>query len=129
MTVYNLKLTTISPLFIGEGRELRQGFDFVMTKNHTYRIDEDAILSAKGDRLVQQRNGSYPLPGTLLTDEDLKNPALIAMYCGVRSNPEKRMHACRAASRMFMTGLISPVHRSKVPCALPWPGQAGKRRS
>lgn len=76
MTVKMLKLTTLSPLHIGDGGELRYMFDFVTREGSTYRLNEDAILRAKESQLRPQRDGSYPLPGALLGSDDWQNPAL-----------------------------------------------------
>ena len=76
MTVYMVALHTLSPLHIGEGRELRQGFDFVVYGNRTYRLDEDAVLEAKADRLLPKRDGTYPLPGELLDAADFRDMRL-----------------------------------------------------
>lgn len=73
MTVYNVSLTTLTPLHIGDGDELRQDFDFVVKGGRTYRLDEEALLAAKGDLLVPNRSGKYPLPGKLLTEADFRN--------------------------------------------------------
>ena len=43
---YHLTLEVISPLHIGSGRELLQGYDFVARNGRTWRIDEDALLNA-----------------------------------------------------------------------------------
>jgi len=76
MTAYQLTLTTLSPLHIGDGDELRYGFDFVINqeRKRTYRLNVDAILAAYGSRLTPDRSGNYKLPGELLTPSDLSNP-------------------------------------------------------
>lgn len=70
MAVYTLKVTTLTPLHIGDGYELRQGFDFVVYNKKTYRLDVDALLAARGERLRPDRMGNYPLPSTLLEEAD-----------------------------------------------------------
>lgn len=70
MAVYTLKVTTLTPLHIGDGNELRQGFDFVVKNGRTYRLDVDALLATRGDRLRPDRMGNYPLPSTLLQEAD-----------------------------------------------------------
>lgn len=75
MPIYKLTVTTLSPLHIGDGNELRQGFDFIVAKNRTYRLNVDAILAEKSEHLTPRRNGSYPLPAELLSSADLQNPA------------------------------------------------------
>lgn len=74
MSVYQLKVTVLSPLHIGNGGELRRDFDFVAREKNTYRFNEDAILEAKYDTLMTTRAGQYPPPGKLLTEADFQNP-------------------------------------------------------
>ncbi len=75
MTLYDITLTTLTPLHIGDGDELRLRFDIVAAGGRTYRLDEDTILREKADQLNPQQDGSYPLPGELLTKPDLQNSA------------------------------------------------------
>lgn len=75
MTTYTLTLKTLSPIHIGAGRELRLGFDFVLYQGRTWMLNEDTVLEAKGNKLAANRSGHYPLPGQLLTEADLQNPA------------------------------------------------------
>ncbi len=76
MSVFNVTLKTLTPLHIGDGDELRQNFDFTVHQGRTYRLDEDAMLSAKQAQLTRRRNGTYPTPGELLSEADYNNPAL-----------------------------------------------------
>ena len=73
MTVYNVTLKTLCPLHIGDGDELKQDFDFVARGNRTYRINEDALLTAKENILRPDRSGKYPTPGALISESDLSN--------------------------------------------------------
>lgn len=73
MSVFNVKLQTLSPVHIGDGNELRQGFDFMVRGNATYRLNEDAILQAKESQVRPDRAGHYPTPGQLLTEADYSN--------------------------------------------------------
>ncbi len=75
MTVYKVTIRTLCPLHIGDGDELKQDFDFVAYNNHTWRLNEDAVLTAKQASLQPDRAGRYPLPGKLLTDADFGNDA------------------------------------------------------
>jgi CRISPR-associated protein Csm5 len=72
MTVYQVRLQTLTPLHIGDGDELRQDFDFAVFNRHTYRLNEDAILFAKADSLRPDVHGRYPPPGKLLTEADFQ---------------------------------------------------------
>jgi len=76
MSVFKIKLQTLSPVHIGNGDELRQGFDFVVYDKRTYRLNEDAILQAKQSLLRPDPNGRYPAPGNLLVELDYRNPEL-----------------------------------------------------
>jgi CRISPR-associated protein Csm5 len=76
MSVYNITLKILSPIHIGDGNELRQDFDFVVYKGQTLRLNEDAILQAKEEKLKPSRDGRYPPPGKLLEEADYRNGAL-----------------------------------------------------
>lgn len=76
MTNFTITLRTLTPLHIGAGQELRQGFDFAVYQGRTYRLNEDALLEAKADRLRPDPSGRLPLPATLLDPADFDNPAL-----------------------------------------------------
>lgn len=74
MTVFDLTVQTLTPLHIGDGDELRQGFDFAVWNGSTYRLDEDAILREKEALLKPNARGEYPLPQRLLVEADYANP-------------------------------------------------------
>lgn len=74
MTVYKITLNTLSPIHIGDGNELRQGFDFMVHNGFTYRLDEDAILLAKEKQLIPNTQRRYPTPGELLSVSDFEQP-------------------------------------------------------
>jgi len=108
MTVYNLKLTTLAPLHISDGIELRQDFDFVVHHDRTYRLDENAILE-KYESEIQHRAPKYPLPGTLLQDTDFANPALfryqmIGTPRSVRADARLRSQIKDAFDRAYIPG-------------------------
>jgi CRISPR-associated protein Csm5 len=97
MSVYQLTLKTLSPLHIGDGSELRQGFDFAVHAGQTYRLNEDAVLTAHADRLQAGPSGHYPLPGQLLEQDDFQNTALFRYV--LRGYPrskkaDARLRAC-----------------------------------
>ncbi len=45
--MYNLQVTTITPLHIGNGRELLRDYDYAVHNNQTWRINEAALLDAQ----------------------------------------------------------------------------------
>ncbi|NSW52345.1 MAG: type III-A CRISPR-associated RAMP protein Csm5 [Anaerolineae bacterium] len=67
MTNYTMKITTLSPLHIGSGDELRLGFDFIINGGRTYRLNVDAILEDHQALLKPP----YPLPGSVVREADL----------------------------------------------------------
>lgn len=71
MTNKKITITTLTPVHIGNGEELRAGFDFISNDKLTYRLNEDAILQAKSSLLKPDPKGVYPLPGNLITQADL----------------------------------------------------------
>jgi CRISPR-associated protein Csm5 len=75
MTTRKLTLQTLTPIHIGDGEELRLGFDFAIRDGRTWRLDEDAILEAKWVQMGLDKPGRarYPLPGELLNDDDFRN--------------------------------------------------------
>ncbi len=77
MTIYDIELSTITPVHIGDGTTLHNKFDYVDDRQVTSRLNEETILSKYANRMVPGRDGSYPSPGALLTAEDLDNPELI----------------------------------------------------
>ena len=72
MTVYSVKLETLSPVHIGNGKTLKRDFDFVTHGNITYCLNVDLILREKEDQWKNNK-GSYPLPGKLLRADEYKN--------------------------------------------------------
>ena len=61
-TLYDVTVTTLTPLHIGTGRDLLLDFDYVLHDGRTWRIDEDALLEAKWeggggshDKILQNR--------------------------------------------------------------------------
>ncbi len=89
MTVYDVTLTTLTPLHIGDGNELRQDFDFVVHGGRTYCLDEDEVLRLKEKQLIPDRTGRYPLPGRLLTDADFRNSNLFRYVLSGRPRSRK----------------------------------------
>ena len=90
MSVFTLTLKLLTPLHIGDGIELRQGFDFVVHNGYTYRLDEDAILAAKAPNLKKNSDGGYLPLGKQLSKADYKNHALFRyILCGAPSSSKE----------------------------------------
>ncbi len=87
---YKLTLQTLTPIHIGDGEELRHGFDFVIKGNRTWRLNEDAILDAKWKAMGLDQPGRrrYPLPGEVLTERDFENRHLFRYV--MRGAPRSR---------------------------------------
>lgn len=74
MTVFEVRLQTLTPLHIGDGEELRQDMDFSVHEGHTFRLNPDEILKHKEARWRSLPAGRIPLPGALLDPADYQNP-------------------------------------------------------
>ena len=70
MPNYRLKIRTLSPLFIGSGTELRQGFDFSSSEKQTGRFNVEKILDARFDTKKPMQR-----PDQMLSQADYSNPA------------------------------------------------------
>lgn len=108
MAVYRLTLSTLSPLHIGDGAELRQDFDFVARDGRTYRLNEDEILRTFSERLRTPRGG-YVLPGQMLHAEDFQNEALFryvlrGMPRSIKSDARLRSFLKDAYDRPYIPG-------------------------
>ena len=44
---YRLKITVLTPLHIGNGREMLKDYDYALYGNRTWRISENALLDAQ----------------------------------------------------------------------------------
>lgn len=73
MTTYDIELTTLTPVHIGDGTTLHKNFDFVDDRQSTSRLNEDTIMEKYSTRLVPGKDGSYPAPGALLSAEDMND--------------------------------------------------------
>ena len=93
MSVYDVTLTTLYPIHIGDGKELRNEFDFVTDGSLTYRLNVDRILEEKmKDPGTDQKR--YPLPGNLLEKSEYQR---YARYI-VRGAPRSRRSDARMKS-------------------------------
>jgi len=70
--LYDLKVTTLTPLHIGSGRELLNEYDYAVHKGQTWRLNDAAILDAQlveDDPKIADRLARIP-PAQLLSDKD-----------------------------------------------------------
>lgn len=91
MTKYTFTLQTLTPLFIGNGEELRKDIDFVIRNGVTWRLNIDNVF----DKKYEERKSS--LPGKLLSDADFRDYRLFRY--AVRGEPrsektDARLKAC-----------------------------------
>ncbi len=70
-TLYNVKVTVLSPLHIGSGRDLLNEYDYAIYQGQTWRINEDTLLEAQNvdDPAVADRLAQTP-PAQLLRQPD-----------------------------------------------------------
>ena len=96
MSVNERSVRVLSPTHIGDGDELRQGFDFVVHQGRTYRLNEDAVLLEKSAQLRPDGRGHYPSPGKLLTEQDYQRTAFFRYV--LRGYPRSRKTDARVKS-------------------------------
>ncbi len=118
-TLYNVKVTVLSPLHIGSGRDLLNEYDYAIYQGQTWRINEDALLDAQNvddpalaDRLVQKP------PAQLLRKPDDFRPDSRFFRYVIKGSANN--------SRTSTTGPTCPARRSKGRCAPHWAGWPGR---
>jgi CRISPR-associated protein Csm5 len=73
--LYDLKVTTLTPLHIGSGVELLNEYDFAIHDGKTWRLNDTAILKdhmPEDDPEIASRLALTP-PGRMLEDKDFEN--------------------------------------------------------
>ncbi len=87
---YRLRITVLSPLHIGNGREMLNEYDYVIYNGHTWRINENALLDAQNvedprvaEMLARQK------PAHLLKPEDFKKDSPLFRYI-LKGAPKSR---------------------------------------
>ena len=98
MSVYSVTVKIISPVHIGDGLELRKDFEYALHNGATYRLDEDAILEAKAQQLARYRQGGYPPPALLLSEDDFNQSG----YFRYRLRGQPRSGKTYASVRSFL---------------------------
>jgi CRISPR-associated protein Csm5 len=85
-TTWAVEVETLSPLHIGTGAELLLGYDLVPYRDHTYRVDEDALLEqalvqaeSAGDAAVNRLLAGRPA-AELLTETDFRPGSSLFRY-------------------------------------------------
>lgn len=69
--LYKLKISTLTPLHIGSGRELLHEYDYAIYKGQTWRINDSALLDAqKADTVALANQLAQTPPAHLLDDAD-----------------------------------------------------------
>ncbi|MGQ9716760.1 MAG: type III-A CRISPR-associated RAMP protein Csm5, partial [Anaerolineae bacterium] len=79
--LYSAKVTLLTPLHIGSGRDLLLSYDFAVHNDRTWRLNEDAILDAQNvdDPRMLERLMRIP-PAQLLKREDFREGSPFFRY-------------------------------------------------
>ncbi len=80
-TIYDVAISLLTPLHIGNGRELLHEYDYAIHDNKTWRIDEAALLDAQDvadPRLAEQL--ARAKPAHLLKREDFRPDSRLFRY-------------------------------------------------
>lgn len=109
--VYELTITTLSPLHIGTGVTLRRGFDYVTHGNRTWRIDADRLAEmlytqdpSEFERMAQG------VPAGQLIRSDEFDPASPLFRYVMRGEPQSSRHGSEVQEL-----LKDPWDRSYIP--------------
>ena len=80
-TLYHVKVTVLSPLHIGSGRDLLNEYDYVISQGRTWRINEDALLEVQDvdDPAIADRLAQTP-PAQLLEPADFRPDSRFFRY-------------------------------------------------
>lgn len=89
-TLFHTKITLLTPLHIGSGRELMLDYDYTVHRGCTWRINEDALLDAQDvdDPAMAERLARTP-PAQLLRDEDYREDSPFFHYV-LKGTPRAR---------------------------------------
>ncbi len=87
---YVLHLMTLSPLHIGSGRELLLNYDYVVHRQHTWRVNEDALFDALLERGVALNRPA----GELLRPSDFRLDSPLFRYV-IKGRPRSRKAGAR----------------------------------
>lgn len=80
-TLYDVSVSTLTPLHIGSGVELLHGYDYAIHRGRTWRIDEAALLDAQevDDPRLAERLAQTP-PAQLLQPSDFREGSPFFRY-------------------------------------------------
>lgn len=85
--IYRMTVHTLTPLHIGNGRELLNQYDYAVHNGYTWRINEDALLEAQwsDDLKLADRLAEIP-PAQLLRPHDFQPDSALFRYV-IRGTP------------------------------------------
>ncbi|MEJ5310510.1 MAG: type III-A CRISPR-associated RAMP protein Csm5 [Anaerolineae bacterium] len=81
-TLYNVKVTVLSPLHIGSGRDLLNEYDYAIYQGQTWRINEDTLLEAQNvdDPAIADRLAQTPPAQLLRAPADFRPDSRLFRY-------------------------------------------------
>lgn len=109
--LYRLKISLLTPLHIGNGRELMHEYDYALHKNATWRLNEAAVLEAQNveDPRIASQLAQTP-PAHLLKETDFVPQSPYFRYV-IRGLPRSRAegavvreHLKDAFDRLYLPG-------------------------
>lgn len=88
--LYQVKVSVLTPLHIGSGRELLNEYDYTIHQGHTWRINEDELLATRDidDPSLADRLAEIP-PAQLLQDADFQFGSKLFRYV-IRGTPRSK---------------------------------------
>ena len=99
-TIYTLKISTLTPLHIGSGRELLHEYDYAIHGGRTWRINETALLDAVAtDDLRQAEQLARTPPAQLINPNEYQEASNFFRYV-IKGTPRSRAEGAQVREQL-----------------------------
>ncbi|MCX7680814.1 MAG: type III-A CRISPR-associated RAMP protein Csm5 [Anaerolineae bacterium] len=98
--LYQAKVSVLTPLHIGSGRDLLNEYDYAIHQGHTWRINEDELLEMQDidDPALAGRLAAIP-PAQLLRETDFRFGSSLFRYV-IRGTPRSRAQGAQVREQL-----------------------------
>jgi len=98
---YRLRVTALTPLHIGSGRDLLNGYDYAIHNGRTWRINEDALLDAQDvdDLALAERLAQTPPAQLLQSPDDYRADAPFFRYV-IKGTPRSKARGAQVREQL-----------------------------
>jgi CRISPR-associated protein Csm5 len=97
---YQVRVSVLTPLHIGNGRDLLNEYDYAIAQGRTWRINEDALLEAQDvdDPALADRLSEIP-PAQLLQERDFRLGSPLFRY-SIKGTPRSKAPGAQAREQL-----------------------------